>query len=211
MKMRMILFVALMAAYAHSLTLEEVRLALAENSIPQDSVEMNLRITVKAAGISRQTEVYIASKGPGKSYTEIRSDFLKQRSVVNGNKMKVVDLKTKRSQVLDYNGEALSDSYAQLHPLDSGDWGEPKFLSGNLYVIDGSLGTLYYDCRKKRIEKIEAVKGRANSLTTFSYGANGQLKKMEVSVSADGVESLVSTEILRMRKSDKLPDSLFDF
>lgn len=211
MKMRKILFVVLMAAHAYSLTLEEVRLALAENSIPRDSVEMNLRVTVKAAGVSRQTEVYTVSKGPGKSYTEIRSDFLEQRSVVNGGKMKIVDLKTQRSQVLDYNGEALSGSYVQFHPLDSGDWDEPKLLSGDLYTIQGSPGTLYYNHKRKRIEKIEAVKDQSSSLTTFSYDAANQMKKMEVSVSVNGVESLVTTEILRMRKSDKVPDGLFGF
>lgn len=151
------------------------------------------------------------SKGKGKNYTEIQSDFLKQRSIVNGKKMKVIDLKTKRSQILEYDGEALSDSYADFRPLDSGVWSEPRLLSGDLYVIHGSPGTLYYDHRRKRVEKIEAVKDQANSLTTFTYDAAGKLKKLEVSVSAGGVESLVTTEILRMQKSDKIPDSLFDF
>ena len=63
----------------------------------------------------------------------------------------------------------------------------------------------------KRIEKIEAVKDWANTLTTFSYDAYNKMKKMEVSVIVNGHESVVTTDILRMQKSDKVPDTLFDF
>jgi len=37
------------------------------------------------------------------------------------------------------------------------------------------------------------------------------MKKMEVSVIVNGRESVVITDILRMQKSDKVPDTLFDF
>ena len=63
----------------------------------------------------------------------------------------------------------------------------------------------------KRIEKIEAVKGKADVLTTFTYDANNNMKKMVVSVIINGVESTVTTEILRMQKSDKVPDRMFEF
>ena len=38
-----------------------------------------------------------------------------------------------------------------------------------------------------------------------------QKKKMVVSVMVNGVESVVTSEFLRLQKSDKVPDSLFDF
>ena len=85
------------------------------------------------------------------------------------------------------------------------------FLSDDIYTIQGSAGTLYYNNKMKRIEKIETVKGRANTLTTFSYDANNKMKKMEASVVVNGTESIVTTEILRMQKSDKVSDALFDF
>lgn len=212
MKKRIILFLLFLASQSFALTLEQVKAALKENVIPQDSVEMNLRVSVRAASVYQQTDVYIVKKGAAKSYTEKKNDFLKQRSIVNGNKMKIVNLKTNKTQVIDYNGEALkSDSYTKFNPLDSGEWSEPKFYSGDVYIIQGATGTLYYNNKMKRIEKIESEKNRANALTTFSYDANNKMKKMVVSVIVNGHESVVSTEILRMQKSDKVPDTLFDF
>ena len=58
---------------------------------------------------------------------------------------------------------------------------------------------------------MEAVKDKANTLTTFTYDANNKVKKMMVSVMVNGIESVVTTEILRMQKSDKVSDRLFEF
>ena len=212
MKKQVLFFLVFLTSQSFALTLEEVKAALKENVIPQDSVEMNLRVSVRAASVYQQTDLYIVKKGSAKSYTEIKNDFLKQRSVVNGNKMKIVNLKTNKTQIVDYNGEILeSDSYAKFNPLDSGEWTEPKFYSEDVYTIQGSAGTIYYNKKKNRIEKVEAVKGRANTLTTFSYDANNKMKRMEVSVIVNGHESTVTTEFLRMQKSNKVPDTLFEF
>lgn len=212
MKKHFFLFLLFLASQSFALTLEQVKAALKENVIPQDSVEMNLRVSVRAASVYQQTDLYIVKKGSAKSYTEIKNDFLKQRSVVNGNKMKIVNLKTNKTQIVDYNGEILeSDSYAKFNPLDSGEWTEPKFYSEDVYTIQGSAGTIYYNKKKNRIEKVEAVKGRANTLTTFTYDANNKMKRMEVSVIVNGHESTVTTEFLRMQKSNKVPDTLFEF
>ena len=209
---RLALLLLFVVCHSSALTLEQVKATLKENVIPQDSVEMNLRVTVKATGVYQQTDIYIVKKGSDKGYTEIKSSFLKQRSIVNGKKMKVVDMKTNKAQILDYNSEVLnSDTYASFNPLDSGEWSEPKFFSDNVYTIQGSTGTVYYNKKMKRIEKIETIKDGANTLTTFSYDANNRMKKMEVSVIVNGHESVVTTDILRMHKSDKVPDTLFDF
>lgn len=212
MKKTTFLLFLFLVSQSFALSLEQVKAALKENAIPRDSIEMNLRTSVRAAGVYQQTDVYIVSKGENKSYTEIKSNFLNQRSIVNGNKMKVVDLKTNKSQILDYNAEALkSSSYGNFNPLDSGEWKEPKFFSDDIYIIQGSAGTLYYNSKLKRIEKLESVKDNADVLTTFTYDANNNMKKMVVSVLVKGVESIVTTEILRMQKSDKVPDRMFEF
>lgn len=212
MKKTIFLFLLLIGTQSFALTLEQVKAVLKENTIPRDSIEMNLRTSVRAVGVYQQTDVYIVNKGENKSYTEVKSNFLKQRSIVNGGKMKVVDLKTNKSQILDYNADALNSvSYGNFNPLDSGEWSEPKFFSDDTYIIQGSAGTLYYNSKLKRIEKIEAVKGKADVLTTFTYDANNNMKKMVVSVIINGVESTVTTEILRMQKSDKVPDRMFEF
>ena len=212
MKKQLFILLFLLVSQSFALSLEQVKSALKEQTISKDSMEMNLRVSVRAAGVYQQTDIYIVNKGADKSYTEIKSSFLKQRSIVNGNKMKVIDLKTNKSQILDYNGEVLkSASYGNFNPLDSGEWKEPKLISDEIYSIQGSAGTLYYNSKLKRIEKIESVKDRADVLTTFTYDANNTMKKMTVSVMVNGIESVVTTEILRMQKSDKVSDRLFEF
>ena len=212
MKITIFLIFVLGFSQAFSLTLEQVKKALKENVFSQDSIEMNLRVSVRAVSVYQQSEVYIVRKGTDKSYIEIKNDFLKQRSIVNGKRMKIVNLKTNKTQIVDYNGESLqSDSYANFNPLDSGTWNEPKFYSGNLYAIEGLSTTIYYNQKLKRIEKVESIKDVANTLTTFSYDANNKIKKMEVSVIVNGQESVVTTEFLRMQKSDKVPNKLFEF
>lgn len=134
MKKILSLFLILFISHSFALTLEQVKTSLKENFIPQDAVEMNLRVSVKTMGVYQQTDIYIVNKGIDKSYTEIKSSFLNQRSIVNGNKMKIVDLKTNKTQILDYDASAIkSNPYSDWNPLDSGDWGGLSFFRNPLY------------------------------------------------------------------------------
>ena len=195
-----------------ALSLDQVRTDLKKSAFSRDSVEMSIRTTVNTPAGKQVVSIYMVQKGTSKTYTEMKSPLLNQRSIVNGSRMKVVDLNTKKSQILPYNGEALeAQSYTKFNPLDSGDWQEPVHVSGNLYSIAGDKGTLYYDSAKKRIEKIESNDAEKNTLTTFTYDAMSELKKMEVSVIVSGVETKVTTEILALRSSKNFPDKLFEF
>ena len=69
MKKTILIFLLFLVSQSFSLTLEQVKAALKDNNIPRDSVEMNLRISVRATGVYQQTEVYLVNKGPAKSYT----------------------------------------------------------------------------------------------------------------------------------------------
>ena len=173
---------------------------------------MDIRTTINAMGASQSISIYIVQKGASKIYTEINAAFVNQRSIVNGSKMKVIDLKTNKSQVFPYNGEALEAmSYAQFNPLDAGEWGPPKYVGENLYSIKGSKGLLYYNSKKKRIEKYESEEDDKYVLTTFEYDAENNLIRMKIDVNADGVKTCVVTEIIRMRSSKDFPDVLFEF
>ncbi|MBQ3714762.1 MAG: hypothetical protein II892_04145 [Fibrobacter sp.] len=195
-----------------ALSLDQVRTDLKKSALSRDSVEMSIRTTVNTPAGKQVVSIYMVQKGASKTYTEMKSSLLNQRSIVNGARMKVIDLNTKKSQILPYNGEALeAQSYTKFNPLDSGDWQEPVHVSDNLYSITGSQGVLYYDSVKKRIEKIESNDAEKNTLTTFTYDAMNELKKMEVSVIVSGIETKVTTEILALRSSAKFPDKLFDF
>ena len=195
-----------------ALSLDQIRADLKKSALSRDSVEMSIRTTVNTPAGKQVVSIYMVQKGTSKTYTEMKSPLLNQRSIVNGSRMKVIDLNTKKSQILPYNGEALeAQSYMKFNPLDSGDWQEPVHVSDNLYSITGSQGVLYYDSVKKRIEKIESIDAEKNTLTTFTYDAMNELKKMDVSVIVSGIETKVTTEILALRSSAKFPDKLFEF
>ena len=103
------LLLLFVVCYSSALTLEQVKTALKENIIPQDSVEMNLRVTVKATGVYQQTDIYMVKKGSDKGYTEIKSSFLKQRSIVNGKKMKVSEIITELNRLGGKHGIGIID------------------------------------------------------------------------------------------------------
>ena len=207
-----LLFILILSISSFAISLNQVRADLKTSALAQDSIEMSIRTTVNSSAGKQTVSIYMVKKGAARIYTEMKAPFISQRSIVNGSRMKVVDLKTNKVQVLPYNGEALgSKTLSKINPLDSGDWQEPVFVSENLYKITGSKGTLYYDSKKKRIEKFENNDAEKSSLTTFTYDAENNLKTMEVSVIASGKETKVTTEILALRSSRKFPDKLFEF
>jgi len=209
---KLVIALCLLASSSFALSLDQVRADLKKSALARDSVEMSIRTTVNTPAGKQVVSIYMVQKGASKTYTEMKSSLLNQRSIVNGSRMKVIDLNTKKSQILPYNGEALeAQSYTKFNPLDSGDWQEPVHVSDNLYSITGSQGVLYYDASKKRIEKIESNDAEKNTLTTFTYDAANNLKKMEVSVIVSGIETKITTEILALRSSAKFPDKLFEF
>lgn len=206
------IFTLFFAISSFALTLDQVRSDLKKSSFAKDSIEMDIRTTINAMGSSQSISIYIVQKGTSKIYTEIKAAFVNQRSIVNGSKMKVIDLKTNKSQVVPYNGEALEAmSYVQFNPLEAGEWENPKYVSENLYSIKGRKGSLYYNSKKKRIEKYELEEDDKYVLTTFEYDAENNLSRMKIDVDADGVKTGIITEILRMRDSKDFPDFLFEF
>lgn len=206
------IFTLFFALSSFALTLDQVRNDLKKSSFAKDSIEMDIRTTINAMGSTQSISIYIVQKGTSKIYTEINAAFVNQRSIVNGSKMKVIDLKTNKSQVVPYNGEALEAmSYVQFNPLDAGEWENPKYVSENLYSIKGRKGFLYYNSKKKRIEKYELEEDDKYVLTTFEYDAENNLSRMKIDVDADGVKTSIITEILRMRNSKDFPDFLFEF
>lgn len=101
------LFLCFFTVSSFSLTLDQVRMSLNKSAANRDSSEMKIRTTVNSAFGSQVVSVYIVQKGKSKVYSEIKASFLNQRSIVNGNRMKVVDLNTKKFQIVPYNGESL--------------------------------------------------------------------------------------------------------
>ena len=202
------------AASSSALTLDQVRADLKENSYWGDSVEMNLRTTTLSSAMAGKqvVDVYLVRKGPTKLYAELKMPLLNRRMIVNGNRMKSVDLTTRKSQISAYDGKALEElSYAAFNPLRAGDWQEPELVSGNRAVIRGSRGVLYYDFKKKRFDSLEYADSASSVSTDFSYDTENNLKTMTVSVDAYGIKTSAVTEILILRRPEKFPDRLFEF
>jgi hypothetical protein len=211
---KILLLITFISVFANALSLEQVRNDLVKNLISRDSVEMRIRSSVSSSMLSGKQNVYIymVRKGFSKIYTELKLPFVNQRSIVNGNRMKVIDLSTRESEILPYNGEPLkAAAYMDFNPLMTGEWQEPKLVSGNIYAITGEKGTLYYDSKKNRIEKMENETGPQFTLTTFTYDLNNNMKTMRISVIVDSVETEVLVEILTLRHSKDFSDHLFEF
>lgn len=211
--MKKVFIIALLfSVSSFALSLDQVRQDLYKKTANRDSSEIKIRTTINSVAGSQVVSVYLVQKGKTKSYSEIKTSFLNQRTVVNGNRMKVIDLNTKKFQILPYNGEPLEAlSYVRTNPLDSGRWEEPRFVSENLYSIKGEKGTLFYDAKKKQIEKMESIDSEKNVLVTFAYDDEGNLKSTKTSVVSKGKETTVTTDILILRSSAKFPDRLFEF
>lgn len=213
--MRKILWsIALSISIVQALTLENVRADLRKSMMASDSVEIGIRTTVSSAAMSSSQEMtmYLVRKGPSKIYAEVKMPMMNQRTIINGNRMKSIDLDSRKYQVLPYNGAPFPVmSYANFNPLDSGEWSEPRLVSGTLYSIKGEKGTLYYDSKKKRIDKMETEDLDKSTSTEFSYDVENNLKTMTIRVSAQGVETTIVTNVLKLRHSRDFPDRLFEF
>ena len=106
---KILLLIIFFSAFANALSLEQVRNNLMKNLISRDSVEMRIRTSVSSPMLSgkQNAYIYMVRKGNSKIYTEMKLPFVNQRFIVNGNRMKVIDLSTRKSEILPYNGEPL--------------------------------------------------------------------------------------------------------
>lgn len=210
--MKKMFFLCLLAlTQSFALSLEQVRSDLKKSMISADSIEMKMEMTVNSIAGQLKTIVYIAQKGAEKCYTEIRNGQIQQRSIVNGDRMKVIDLKNKTSKILPYNGEILeAQTYANFNPLASGNWSDPVYFSDGVYLIKDNSSTVYYDSKKKRIEKMETTEHDRSVFTRFDYDGNNNLKTMTMSVYVGDVVTTITIDIVLLRNSSKLPDLIFE-
>ncbi len=206
-------FIAACTAFIHALTLEQVRSDLKNAFLDADSVEIGIQTTLSSSDLlnPQKISVYFVRKGPRNVFAEVKMPHSSQRTIVCGDRMKSIDLNTRKFQILPYDGKAL-EMFPEMnfHLLDSSGWKEPEPVSEEVFVIDGTGGRVYYNARKKRMEEWVS-KGEVSVRTVFAYDAVGNLKTMTTTVSAPGVETKVVSEIRTLRHSRNFPDALFDF
>ena len=105
---KILIYFLVFSVSSFALTLDQVRADLKKNSISGDSIEINVRTSVSTAGSKQSVSVFFVQKGKNKIYSEINTSFLNQRSIVNGSRMKIIDLNTNKFQIIPYNGEPLN-------------------------------------------------------------------------------------------------------
>ncbi|MBO5950232.1 MAG: hypothetical protein J6Q11_05940 [Fibrobacteraceae bacterium] len=85
-----------MSIPSFALSLNQVRADLKRNPISGDSIELSVRTSVSTVGSKQSVSVFFVQKGKNKIYSEINTSFLNQRSIVNGSRMKIIDLNTNK-------------------------------------------------------------------------------------------------------------------
>ena len=210
---------ALMVASIHAfaLDLNTVFNNQAKAAFP-DTCEFQVKTTVMLPNQQSQTvEMSVINAGSGRSQTTIRSGLVQMKATQNGNRMKIVDLKT---------GKVLpSQNIPPQNPVDiSKQFGSPADYKnpakeGSLWKIvpkDASKPVLYYSANQKRIVKMHSSIQGGSADTYFEYCDNscklpGTLKKIDVNtILSDGKTSKVTMDILNAERRKVLPPKMFD-
>lgn len=206
----------IMCSASFAISLEEVKRDLNKSFIHEDSLEARFTTKITSSAIGSQTmESYYVRKGPKKIYFEMRSPLLNQRVIVSGDRIKIVDLKSKQETIVK-NGtqfmSLMSIPESSANPFEKGNWKEPVFESESVYKIEGDSATYYYDEKKKQLVKMERVTQKNNSLTTFEYDpATKRLSAIKISVLIDMKETVIEIVYSKYQNSRNFPDSNFKF
>lgn len=208
---------AMAVAQSFALDLNTVFDNQAKSAFP-DTCEMQIRTTVILPDQKPQSvDMSVINAGSDKSVTTINSSLIQMKTIQNGTRMKVVDLKS---------GKTLpAQNIKQQNPADiNKKMGSPEDYKnpvkvGSLWKIvpkDASKPTLYYSAAKKRVMKMVLQVNGANAETSFEYCDNtcklpGTLKKVEINTSlADGNTTKVVLDILEAERRKVLPPKMFD-
>lgn len=195
-----------------ALTLADVRESLSKNAMAGDTLELRLETVIETAAGRQNFEFYLVQMGQKKAYMELKGPLMNERSVVNGDRMKVTDLNSGSSKVMPYNGEALhSMMLMNGDAIAKGNWSEPKIVSGNSYVLKGGDSELFYNAKKKHIEKIVRNMPNGSSEMVFEYNENNELQRIVTSVEAEGVNTSIVSNVKKIRPKADLPERFFEF
>lgn len=183
-----------------------------------DTCEMQIRTTISLPNQKPQSvDMSVINAGSDKSVTTINSGLIQMKTIQNGSRMKVVDLKSGKT--------VPAQNVKQQNPADiNKKMGSPEdyknpVKEGNLWKIapkDASKPTLYYSATKKRVVKMVVQVNGANAESSFEYCDNtcklpGTLKKVEVNTTlADGNTTKVVLDILDAERRKVLPPKMFD-
>ncbi|MCQ2107639.1 MAG: hypothetical protein MJZ05_02630 [Fibrobacter sp.] len=213
---KLFFYFLMVCSTSFALSLEDVNRELNKSFISEDSLEMKFTTTISSPDIGMQTmESYHVRKGPKKIYFEMKNSLLSQRMIVFGERIKIIDLKTKYETIVKNNAQFMS--YLQTpesssNPLENGNWKEPVFFTESVYKIEGDSATYYYDEKKKQLTKMERITNNSNTLIIFEYDpGTKRLSAMKISMMVDMKETKVDIIFSKYQNSKAFPDKNFEF
>lgn len=210
---KIITLLYIFTASTFALTLADVQKNVSRTTLNGDSLDINLKTTVNSLGKKQETVIHVVQKGPSKIYMEVRNSLLNQKSIVNGNRIKTIDINSKKESILPYDGESLESMkiLQGVNPLSVGKWSEPKLVSGNKYSMKNGEMEIIYDKSCSCFTQMRKTVETGMAETTFEYDTSGFLKKMETTVDADSTQVRITTEITKLQSSRDFPDRFFEF
>lgn len=218
---RMVRFVGLgillVATQSFALDLKTVFNNQAKSAFP-DTCEMQIRTLITFSNQKTQSiDMSVINAGNDKSMMTIYSRAFRMKTIQNGNRIKVIDLKS---------GKTLpSQNVKQQNPADiNKNMGTPAdyknpVKEGNLWKIvpkDETKPILYYSAAKKRVVKMATQINGANTESSFEYCDNsctlpGTLKKVEINtILANGNTTKIVMDIMEAERRRVLPPKMFD-
>ena len=210
----LMIYLLIACSMSFALSLEDVKRGVESGCFNSDSLEMKFKTTITSPVIGSQTtSTYSVRKGKNKIYYEIKSPILNQRTIVSGEKMRVIDLNTNKeiinSKGVDLNKIAQSP---MVDPFKDGDWKEPVFVSENVYKIESDSSEVYYDASKKQIVKMTQTIPQGTMYTNIDYqGSSKAISSMEIVVVVNNQETKIKMVFSKFKNSKDFPESFFEF
>lgn len=213
--------ITLFGLSAYALGIEDIRAALSQGS-SGDTLEIKSYITVTVKGNSQVMENHLVQFGKEKTWVELKSNAMSQRMIRNGSKMKVIDLKSNKSKVLEFSEAQLTlpqGAQQVIDPIGDYNWSLPEKQQDGLYFLHSDERDIWFDATAGRVtqivDRISSAQG-AISTSQIKYCDQCSLKNkpevIETQIKINGiVESEMRIEFLIWKTSSSLPSRLFDF
>lgn len=207
MRIWKILLPVIVPVMSFALSLDEIKSRLA--SQPHfDTLDIRVKTSVATGGFSSASETHLIMKGESKVWMELKLPTGGQRMVRNGDRYKVTDLKTGKSEYPKLAPEMLQSLPGQgvADFLSKGQYTNPKLLGNDLYSLDlvpGSDTTvtsrqIKFDAHIDQLVEIREV-GKVNdtSITVIGYGGGNPMplpKQLQITAKVNGGSTTVTLD-----------------
>jgi len=218
--MKFIASLLIFSSLSYSLTVGDVLRHQASSNFP-DTAEIRMHMTVAITDNVTQTmEMKILQKGPDKSFSEMKSSLINIRTVQNGTRTVVEDLKTGKKQLSPEIVDASQSINVTKQLGDSTDY-EAPVVDGILWRLEPKTSgkpTLFYDAAQGRIVEMQLTFPTGQtSVTKIDYAPNtaiqlvpGTPSKITMVTTSAGIQTTVNLQVLLSVKRSDILDAVFN-